>query len=70
MERSNNLSNQKLVITPESWDDIQDYIETFEYKAYATVLALMVNNYILHQFSQMGGYAFSEWKQEYLKDVN
>ena len=65
-----NLSNQKLVITPESWDDIQDYIETFEYKAYATVLALMVNNYILHQFSQMGGYAFSEWKQEYLKDVN
>ena len=64
------LSNQKLVITPESWDDIQDYIETFEYKAYATVLALMVNNHILHQFSKIGGYAFSEWKQEYLKDVN
>ena len=64
------LSNQKLVITPESWDEIQDYIETFEYKAYATVLALMVHNYTLHQFSQMGGYAFSEWEQEYLKDVN
>tara|TARA_R100001440_G_scaffold75284_1_gene102104 strand:+ start:738 stop:941 length:204 start_codon:yes stop_codon:yes gene_type:complete len=64
------LSHNELVVTPESWDDIQEYIETFEHKAYVTVLALMVHNYTLHQFSQMGGYAFSAWKQEYLKDVN
>ena len=71
MERSDNLSNNKLIITPESWDDIHKYIsDTFEHKAYATVLALMVENYVLQEFSKMGGYAFSAWKQEYLKDVN
>lgn len=65
------LSNNNIVIIPESWDEIHKYLsDTFEHKAYATVLALMVENYVLHQFSQMGGYAFSEWKQEYLKDVN
>ena len=64
------LSPNKLVITPESWDDIQDYIETFEHKAYATVLAMMVYNYTLKQFSEFGGYSFSDWKQEYLKNVN
>lgn len=65
------LSNNKIVIIPPSWDHILDYIEnTFESKAYATILALMVENYVLHEFSKIGGYAFSEWKQEYLKDVN
>jgi len=65
------LSNNNIVIIPESWDEIHKYIsDTFEHKAYATVLALMVENYVLHEFSKIGGYAFSEWKQEYLKDVN
>jgi len=64
------LSNNKIVVIPKSWDDINNYIkDTFEYKAYATVLALMVENYTLHEFSKMSGYGFSEWKQEYLKDV-
>ena len=64
------LSNNKIVIIPESWDEIHKYIsDTFEHKAYATVLALMVENYTLHEFSKMSGYGFSEWKQEYLKDV-
>lgn len=62
------LSNNNIVIIPESWDEIHKYIsDTFEHKAYATVLALMVENYTLYEFSKMGGYAFSEWKQEYLK---
>ena len=65
------LSNNNIVIIPESWDEIHKYLsDTFEHKAYATVLELMVENYVLHKFSKMGGYAFSEWKQEYLKDVN
>ena len=64
------LSNNNIVIIPESWDEIHKYIQdTFEHKAYATVLALMVENYTLNQFSKMGGYSFSEWKQEYLKNV-
>ena len=64
------LSNNKIVVIPESWDEIHKYIsDTFEHKAYATVLALMVENYTLHEFSKMSGYGFSEWKQEYLKDV-
>ena len=64
------LSNNKIVIIPESWDEIHKYIsDTFEHKAYATVLALMVENYTLHEFSKMSGYGFSEWKQEYLKDA-
>jgi len=63
------LSNNKIVIIPESWDEIQQFINEQEYPAYATVLALMVHNYTLSQFSKMGGYAFSEWKQEYLKNA-
>lgn len=63
------LSNQTLVVIPESWDEIQQFINEQEHPAYATVLALMVHNYTLSQFSKMGGYSFSEWKQEYLKDV-
>ena len=64
------LSNNKIVIIPKSWDEIHKYIsDTFEHKAYATVLALMVENYTLHEFSKMSGYGFSEWKQEYLKDA-
>jgi len=64
------LSRNELVVTPVSWDDIQDYIETFEHQAYVTVLAMMVYNYTLKQFSELSGYSFSEWKQEYLKNVN
>ena len=64
------LSRNELVVTPESWDDIQDYIETFEHQAYVTVLAMMVYNHTLKQFSELSGYSFSEWKQEYLKNVN
>ena len=64
------LSNNNIVIIPESWDEIHKYIsDTFEHKAYATVLALMVENYTLHEFSKMSGYGFSEWKQEYLKNA-
>ena len=64
------LSINKFVVTPKSWDDIEKYIETFEHQAYATVLAMMVYNYTLKQFSLMGAYSFSDWKQEYHKDVN
>jgi len=63
------LSNQALVVIPKSWNEIYDYINDQEHPAYATVLALMVHNYTLYQFSKMGGYGFSEWKQEYLKNV-
>jgi len=63
------LSNQALVVIPKSWNEIYDYINDQEHPAYSTVLALMVHNYTLHKFSEMGGYKFSEWKQEYLKDV-
>ena len=39
------LSNNNIVIIPESWDEIHKYIsDTFEHKAYATVLALMVKS--------------------------
>jgi len=63
------LSNQTLVVIPESWDEIQEFINHQEHPAYATVLALMVHNYTLHRFSKMGAYAFSGWKQEYLKNA-
>tara|TARA_R100000231_G_C5280220_1_gene151362 strand:+ start:326 stop:541 length:216 start_codon:yes stop_codon:yes gene_type:complete len=64
-----NLSPNKMVVTPESWDDIQEFIETFEHQAHAVHLAMMVYNHILKEFSKFGGYSFSAWKQEYLKDV-
>ena len=66
MERSNN----NIVIIPKDWDDIHEYINyTFKYKAYATVLALMVENYTLSKFADMGAYQFSEWKLNYVNNT-